>query len=348
MSNVDERIEHALKAVYGDWAKSSFPQDLPRAEANRRYLWTDAFAIMALVGLSRRVPARATEFLSAGTKVRNAVFSVLGQPSRYPMLPRAVPVPLQKDGVLTPFVGLRIGKLEERPESDADMKYDGQYAHYTDKFLLALLLLGDAESLDLAEQLLIDLAPHFITSHGVHWKLNVDSSPIPELGSPVVRGDTLNWAIVSTLLAQSRPSVSPIRDQLLGLVRGEGAMIGPSPDPLGWGLQWLELCHLSNKTAWCQQTIDAMLPLTPLALSPQHFALPFRLYGAIIGAKLAPQLTPRAAEAAAMANWLLAKAASKEEAREIGRSPHSCINRIMFAVALEPSVLIAHRADLEL
>ena len=77
-----------------------------------------------------------------------------------------------------------------------------------------------------------------------------------------------------------------------------------------------------------------LLKLSETALNIRHgHQLPFRLYGAIIGAKLSgvKQLEDRA-------ELILEQMKEYEERSPMG-SPHSSINKVMFATALDPEVL---------
>ena len=46
------------------------------------------------------------------------------------------------------------------------------------------------------------------------------------------------------------------------------------------------------------------------------------------------------------ASGVLESVAAREEVGAIGAGPHSAINRVMFALALDPSVLVRRRAQL--
>ena len=92
-------------------------------------------------------------------------------------------------------------------------------------------------------------------------------------------------------------------------------------DPLGFGLDLMfdQFIHGSPMQS-------ALKPLSSRALHASHMSLPFRLYGAMIGARIA--------------GWESAKVSALEEqavayeARVAGREEHSSINRVMLAMCL--------------
>eukprot|EP00756_Hemistasia_phaeocysticola_P005604 Hpha_TRINITY_DN13420_c0_g1::TRINITY_DN13420_c0_g1_i1::g.131017::m.131017 len=103
-------------------------------------------------------------------------------------------------------------------------------------------------------------------------------------------------------------------------------------DPLGFGLDvWRNAFLKADLAGRMDPTTDTRL--IDRALDVSHMSLPFRLYGAIIGGKLSgrPALAQRAER-------LLQSDAVRgvELGSRFGRSPHSGINKVMFATALAP------------
>eukprot|EP00732_Lithocolla_globosa_P002601 Lithocolla_globosa_v1_NODE_1756_length_2360_cov_297.175271.p1 type:complete len:264 gc:universal NODE_1756_length_2360_cov_297.175271:1530-739(-) len=198
----------------------------------------------------------------------------------------------------TGYAGLRIGKLEARLHSDLGMSYDGQYWHYIDKWLFALLRLGEQESyqnrLKEAAEWAKVLFPQFFDHQngGIRWKLNVDSTPIGLQGTIAFpNDDTLNALIIFTLIEKKRKDllISYPLLEIPSLAKEisclQASLIGYSPritkDPLGWGLElWMDQWIRPSRS---QQLKD----LSPLVLSPVHISMPFRLYGALFGARVA-------------------------------------------------------------
>jgi hypothetical protein len=117
-----------------------------------RYLWTDAFGLVLLVSLYRK----------------------LGDPA---WLEQAKALAAEVDGVLGRPLGLRIGQAPDR---------DGQYFHYLAMWLFALGRLGAyaPEYRERAVQIARDIHPRFVVPGvGVIWKMKEDlSGPYPGYG----------------------------------------------------------------------------------------------------------------------------------------------------------------------
>eukprot|EP00747_Dinoflagellata_sp_TGD_P194453 gnl/TRDRNA2_/TRDRNA2_61865_c1_seq1.p1 gnl/TRDRNA2_/TRDRNA2_61865_c1~~gnl/TRDRNA2_/TRDRNA2_61865_c1_seq1.p1 ORF type:complete len:133 (-),score=21.90 gnl/TRDRNA2_/TRDRNA2_61865_c1_seq1:161-517(-) len=103
-------------------------------------------------------------------------------------------------------------------------------------------------------------------------------------------------------------------------------------DPLGFGLQFWEAQFYPPELAGPLRR--ALVSNAGSALNPRHFALPFRLYGGILGARLSGE-----AQLAASAEALLARRLPEEEKTRCGEEEHSAINKVMFASALLPEAL---------
>ena len=123
------------------------------ADPSRRYLWTDAYAVLALLGLYRATKRQ--QYLDDAIKLADLVHDNLGR--HRPSDARAgwISGLSDADGERNPVAGgLRIGKslperavgepLNERLEWDRD----GQYFHYLTRWMRALsqlsLATGDA------------------------------------------------------------------------------------------------------------------------------------------------------------------------------------------------------------
>jgi hypothetical protein len=117
-----------------------------------RYLWTDAFGLVLLVSLHRKLGRK--EFLDEAERVVAEVERVLGRRR-----------------------GFRIGEAANR---------DGQYFHYLAMWVYALSRLGKIvpEYRAKAIQLVREIHPAFlIPGRGVHWKMLEDlSAPYPGFG----------------------------------------------------------------------------------------------------------------------------------------------------------------------
>ncbi|MBI4060127.1 MAG: hypothetical protein HY403_01725 [Elusimicrobia bacterium] len=145
------------------------------AEPPRRYLWTDAFAVMTWVGLHERTGER--RFLDLAERLIEQVHEILGAPRG----------------------GLRIGKpLPERGpdepyDPDLEWERDGQYYHYLTKWMHALERTAAASRDERYHRSAVELAK---TAHRafaypraapqrLYWKMSVDLSRplVPSMGA---------------------------------------------------------------------------------------------------------------------------------------------------------------------
>jgi hypothetical protein len=231
----------------------------------------------------------------------------------------------------TGYIGLRIGKIDERRVTDYGMSYDGMYWHYTDKWLLALARAGRVEE---ALCIVKSVFPHFFDAGpygngdggGMRWKLSVDATPPPELQRAHASDDSLTALIVFSMLEQERAQEMPSLECELELLRQALKVYHPrvTDDPLGWGLEALFDQFLEGHP---RQT--ALKSLHRSALHQSHLSLPFRLYGAIMGAKVtsvAPiNLVDKLVDLSLQ---------HEQEAMRQGDEEHSSINRVMLAMCL--------------
>jgi hypothetical protein len=174
-----ERVGQAA-AILDDFAASS---GLSAAVRPRRYLWTDAFAVMTWVGLHERTGEK--RFLDLGQRLVLQVHEVLGAHRRDDAHPTAQ--------------GLRIGK--PLPERQPDEPYDphlewdrdGQYYHYLTKWMHALERTGRATRDERYHRWAVELAKAahraFAYPQGapqrMYWKMSVDLSRplVPSMGA---------------------------------------------------------------------------------------------------------------------------------------------------------------------
>ncbi|MBU3729678.1 MAG: hypothetical protein FGM37_10610 [Phycisphaerales bacterium] len=158
---------------------------------SRRYLWTDAYAVLALVGL-HRVTCRQSHLDSALILVRR-VHEELGRFRADDTRSGWISGLPEEEGARRPTAGgLRIGKPElERPPGAAlderlEWDRDGQYFHYLTKWMIALNRLahatGDAQWNDWAVDLAMASWPAFAAppdmagTPRMHWKMSTDLS----------------------------------------------------------------------------------------------------------------------------------------------------------------------------
>jgi hypothetical protein len=176
---VMERLGQAA-AILDDFAASS---GLTAAVPPRRYLWTDAFAVMTWVGLHER--AGEERFLDLAQRLVVQVHEILGA--------------RRSDDAHPTAGGLRIGKPlpERQPDEpyDPDLEWDrdGQYYHYLTKWMHALERIGRAAGDERYHHWAVELgrAAHraFTYPHGapqrIYWKMSVDLSRplVPSMGA---------------------------------------------------------------------------------------------------------------------------------------------------------------------
>ena len=251
----------------------------------------------------------------------------------------------------TGHVGLRIGKLHSTKVTDYGMEYDGQYWHYVDKWLLALARSGHVnEGVHIAKSCFLAF---FDADHGgIRWKLSVDSTAPPSLRYAGPSDDALVALIVFSILEAARARESggggndngngdgapSLRDEIQML---KSALTGYKPrvtnDPLGWGLEAMYDQYLTGKPR------TRMLAAThESALHPSHLSLPFRLYGAMIGARIAGEEVAPKAKVDRLIEMSLRH---EENIMERGGEEHSSINRVMLAMCLLCPGVLAKRAD---
>jgi hypothetical protein len=335
-----------LQSVYGPVTSPSFPLPMPKEEAGlcadghqRRYLWTDAFGVMAYTSLADYYEGsvQAQEYRTAADKLIDVVHQCLGRPRTN--RPEDAMQPFDPKSP-TGHVGLRIGKAASRKVTDYGMKYDGMYWHYIDKWLLALCRAGhEVQAVDIAKSVFpffFDAGPHGDgRTGGIRWKLSVDATPPSSLERAHASDDALIALIVFSLLQSKleRDYDETITQQhnLQGeirLLRNSLEYYRPrvTDDPLGWGLEALFDQYLDG-----QPRKNALASLASSALAPYHLSLPFRLYGAILGARVAGESV---ASPAIVDDLIKLSLEHEKEAKASGFEEHSSINRVMLAMCL--------------
>mgnify|MGYP000272676830 CR=1 FL=1 len=336
-----------LESVYGPVEDPQFPKPMPSDEAGlchdglqRRYLWTDAFGVLAYLSLAdqleqQQTPEKAETYRAAAHRLIHVVHDCLGQPRS----DTDKTMQMTKD-MASPNgnVGLRIGKAHHRQVTDAGMSYDGQYWHYIDKWLLALSRAGRVED---GCRIGKSVFPYFFdagpngdgSQGGIRWKLSVDATPPPSLQRAYASDDTLVALIVFSILERQRQNKDS--STVIPSLAPEIAMLEKSlefykprvtDDPLGWGLEALYDQFLQG-----HPRRQALHSLHQRALHPSHFSLPFRLYGAMIGARIAgKEVAPTS-----MVNDLIVQSLEYQAgAIQRGYEEHSTINRVMLATVL--------------
>lgn len=196
---------------------------------------------------------------------------------------------------------------------------------------------------------------------GIRWKLNVDGTPVRGLPPTRLSSDAVSgavaWSAASRLaLRGSRPG--PAREASLARetedMRDMAARLRPavSLDPLGWGMQMWESQWVPAATDLAERgapewsafaaalRASARVPGGDFA-SGRLGELPFRAYGAFLGARVGGRgdLAETAARAArdAAAAELAGLDSRLSGAESYSRSDGlTAINRVMLASALDP------------
>ena len=369
-----------LTQVYGTFEGTPV-KPLPRDEAGlgsgrkshqRRYLWTDAFGVVALVAQARSATTTAARdaALQAAAALADETFETLGAPGA--LLGTHMTSWTTDDAdydaalaLLAPNIGLRIGKSSANPsgKSDAGMDLDGQYFHYLDKALFASAVLAEEAGDNAgtrhalrAAAIILGVHKHFtVPGEGVHWKLNTNATPIRALGPPrpicdAIFGFIAYKRVSNALVALGQISRANQIAQAVEEMRVLAAKFASSThwrassDPLGWGLQCIEAHWLAPDDGGPRDRLVRELDeVSRWVLSPTHISLPFRLYGALIGANVlssssssSSSLVPNATqEAAALTSD--GALVSRELSCGIGSTPHSAINKAMLANVLDVS-----------
>ena len=320
-----------LESVYGKVESSDFPRPMPKDEAGlcadghqRRYLWTDAFGVLAYTSIAqdysqKNNPQQAQLHQQAAQRLIQVVHECLGTPRSPQDIMRVDP-----DSPFG-FVGLRIGKVETRKVTDYGMQFDGQYWHYIDKWLLALARAGRADD---GIRIAKSVFPYFMDAGplgtgfggGIRWKLSVDATPPPALQRAHASDDTLMALIVFSLLQQYSSSGASLEQEIQMLRNSlQHYRLRVTDDPLGWGLEAICDQYLEN-----QPRQAALAALQASALHPSHLSLPFRLYGAILGARIGGAVV---ASPQRVDELIVKSLKHEKEAMARGSEEHSSINR---------------------
>lgn len=226
-------------------------------ESDRRYLWTDAFAVRTLVSLSGAGGGRRR--IEEAVLLANLVHGVLGRHRRDDSRAGWISGLGEAEGGCRPTAGgLRIGKpLPERLEAEPlderiEWERDGQYFHYLTRWMEALCAVARATGDPAWARMAVDLgqaacaafidSPRAGARARMHWKMSID------LRRPLVRSmgqlDPLDGlaALVRVRSTAAALGICPAPIELglarLGSIVGDGVESAPvwsTIDPLGVG-----------------------------------------------------------------------------------------------------------------
>ena len=302
----------------------------------RRYLWTDAFAVCNFLGLGKT---------DLALRLVDDVHHVLGRRNG-----NWISGLSGLEGEQHPTIGgLRIGKrLPERPadeplDHELEWERDGQYFHYLTKWMHALLQLarttGRDSSVVWARELADTAHRKFVDRGHIHWKMSVDLSR-PQVAS-MGHHDPLDGYVTALELEVLAPNVGPSLERALADYRD---MLEPgklaTDDALGIGGLFVDahrLAHIDREPALqhalleaARVGLDAFLDTAQLRLPAGHrFA--FRELGLAIGLAASGAKGDVALYKAITSFWLHHDHRGSQTYRD-----HADINDVMLATALEP------------
>jgi hypothetical protein len=231
--------------------------------SQRRYLWTDAFAVCNFLGL--RIATGEPHYDNLATNLISAVHNVLGKHRADSSKSGWLSGLSDEDGQAHPtLAGLRIGKpLPERASGqpfDRDLEWDrdGQYFHYLTKWMHALEQMArfrkDPQLLMWANELADTAHRQFTYGLGakkrMYWKMSIDLTRplVASTGQHDPLDGLLTYLDLQTTSAML--GVSPRGQDLSGAVSDFAVMIDPgslvTTDPLGIGGLLIDAYRLSD------------------------------------------------------------------------------------------------------
>lgn len=298
--------------------------------AQRRYLWTDAFAVFAALGLHRSDPSG--PYLAKALRLADDVHHVLGRHRAGETRSGWISGLSEEDGAHHPTAGgLRIGKpLPEREANDPvderlEWDRDGQYFHYLVVWMHALDRLARATRDPTHARHAVELARRScaacIVSLGrgapavVAWKMSIDLRHV--LVPSVGQHDALNGLVALERLEATRCMLAPELPTLAMEIELLRSMCGPASvwrtsDPLGAGGLLIDLVLLlglvergaadagpllAHLGLEARRSVSVIAAASPLA-RPCSSRLAFRELGLAIGLEGAAGIAPRLARAA--------------------------------------------------
>jgi hypothetical protein len=330
----------------------------------RRYLWTDAFAVMTDLGLYERTGD--SRFRSRALELIDRVHRVLGRhrddDRREGWLSGLDDAEAERHPTLG---GLRIGK--ERPERgrhdpfdpQEEWERDGQYFHYLTRWMQALdraaRTTGDLRyarwSRELCETAVRSFGRHD-TPFGrpaLVWKMSIDLSRplVPSTG----QHDPLDGHVTARQLEATRhalgddpeaPTLTAIAEQLRDMIDVRGLA---TTDPLGIGGLLLDLAHLDQVdpddplNADLLSSARAGLVIGPRRLGlagPAETRLAFREFGLSIGLAAVEDRFPALADFVPLRETIESFWRSPEAQDSRSWRAHEDIDAVMLAASLVP------------
>jgi len=349
-ANVTKRLTTVMSNTY-ELSGHPFPKPLPKTEAGetavpwenqtqRRYLWTDSFAVVNMVTMYHRTEDKA--WLAKAEKLVEAVESSLGQTRGKRASIKMVAVDQKR-----PFrkcKGLRIGKVD--PKEDDGMGGDGMYYHYISKWLFALIRLGSTFEqvgakekanlyVGMARELAEDTHKSFVKKDmrgkplGMSWKLhtNLESLSRGMMASDAVEA-FVTYRLIQYYLKDQNVLKSEAEEMRQATVRSLSSLLGWC-DTLGtgsnmWILQWIK----GGLPAVSNTVLQKAVKYASRFCENGTGSLPFRDYGLILGVKTTEH------EGIFVSNCDDVKPQLADY--DANSCPHSSINAVMYVTAVDP------------
>lgn len=222
---------------------------LTGASSERRYLWTDAFAVCNFLGLDR---------IDEALALIDRVHQVLGRHRDDDSRRGWISGLSEADGKAHPTLGgLRIGKpLPERragepPDDDLEWDRDGQYFHYLTKWMHALArtarVTGKRELVTWARELADTAHRRFVYasrgSRRMYWKMSIDL--MRPLVSSMGHHDPLDGYVTCMQLDATTdgPNLADAKSDFRSMIDPATLATG---DPLGIGGLLIDACRLGQ------------------------------------------------------------------------------------------------------
>jgi hypothetical protein len=303
----------AVKSIMSDYMALTGVHPLETTQ--RRYLWTDAFAVCNLLELYRQTNDR--QWLDLALRLVDQVHHMLGRHRSDDPRSGWISGLSDAEGEAHPTLGgLRIGKrLNERGAGETqdehlEWEQDGQYFHYLTKWMHALgrvsRITGDMVYADWAVELAQSAHAAFTVSRGgagrMYWKMSIDLTRplVPSMG----QHDPLDGYVTYSELQALAEGLgllprSVLRTEIVAMAAICRGRDWVTDDPLGiggllsdaWRIAQLTDLGLFMDKLLLESVIDAALAglaafteSAPLRI-PAAYRLPFRELGLAIGLK---------------------------------------------------------------
>ena len=315
----DRRLQQSINLMDSYARRTGLTSDRPQ----KRYLWTDAFAVCNYLGLARTTGDAA--YTRLALDLIDQVHRTLGRHRKDDPRSGWISGLSKEQGARHPTRGgLRIGKtLPERgPDEPLDERLewerDGQYFHYLTKWMHALDQAGRASGQARYNAWARELAA---TAFGAFtypaagdeprrmaWKMSIDLTRplVPRMGKhDPLEGYITNLQLVNTAIALSSADSGPmLQNETAGYARMVSEGDWSTDDPLGLGgllIDAYRLQQLQQQGAEPQpQLLDTLLDTAITGLhfytssgelqQPPHYRLAFRELGLAIGLHAAERM----------------------------------------------------------